>query len=270
MKDTESGMKTYLPNETKAERKARKARERAGLSTIQTQPTGQRYVGCLKWGNKYSSTYVNTLKNMVARNTTVPYEFVCFTDSSEGLDKDIRVEPLPKIPTVGWWFKPYFLSGELPFKGTLLFLDLDLVVYKNIDDLFNYKPGKFCIIRDFNRTFRQSWDRMNSSVFRTEIGMHDNLWQDFKRNPATHTQRNRGDQDWMFRHIKGHEFWPDDWIQSYKWEMRNKSQLKFVNGKRNFVDIDEPKVNPNTRIAVFHGDPNPADCKDPWVVDRWK
>ena len=236
--------------ETKEQRKARKARDKAGLSLTPPVTSTDKYIACLKWGNKYSSEYVNNLKNMVARNTKTPHEFVCFTDNSQGIDADIRVEPLPKIPTVGWWFKPYFLSNELPFKGTLLFLDLDLVVFRNIDALFDYKPGTFCIIRDFNRSFRQTWDRMNSSVFRTEIGMHDASYQDFKRNPSLHTQRNRGDQDWMFRHIKGHEFWPDDWIMSYKWEMRNKSQLKIINGKRNFVDIQDPKVNPNTQIAV--------------------
>ena len=29
-----------------------------------------------------------------------------------------------------------------------------------------------------------------------------------------------GDQDWIFAHIKNDfKFWPDEWIQSYKWEM---------------------------------------------------
>ena len=262
--------------ETKAERKARKlaykqnkASEETGL-IVDNVFQQNNYVVCLKWGNKYSSEYVNRLNNMVARNLTIPYEFVCFTDNKQGIDAGIRVEPLPTLPTQGWWYKPYFLSADLPIKGTLLFLDLDVVVFKNIDELFSYQPERFCIIRDFNRSLRANWDRMNSSVFRTPIGMHDSLWQDFKRNPAIHTSRNRGDQDWMFRHIKNHVFWPDEWIQSYKWEMRGKNKLAMVNGKRNFADIAEPTVLKNTSIAVFHGDPNPADCKDPWVVDRWR
>lgn len=256
--------------ETKAERKARKARERASLSVSETPSNSKNYVACLKWGDKYSSNYVNNLYNMVKRNCTLDYEFVCFTENPTGINKDIRIEPLPKIATQGWWFKPYFLSNELPMQGTVLFLDLDVVVFKNIDNMFNYEPGKFCIIRDFNRKFRQNWNRMNSSVFRTTIGMYNHLWQDFKTNTSSHTARDRGDQDWMFRHIKDHVFWPDEWIQSYKWEMRDRSQLKIINGKRNFADIQTPKVLPNTSIAVFHGNPNPAECQDPWVVDKWK
>ena len=254
--------------ESKAERKARKARSNASLSPIVNNT--QRYVVCLKWGNKYSSDYVNKLYNMVKRNCTVDYEFVCFTDSSQGIDKHIRTEPLPKLPVVGWWYKPYFFSKDLPIKGTILFLDLDMVVFNNIDSLFSYNPNAFCIIKDFNRSFRKDWDRMNSSVFRLQTGMFDDLWQDFNKNPALHLQRNRGDQDWMYRHIRGHVFWPDDWIQSYKWEMRGKNKLGMINGKRNFIDVSEPRVLPGAKIAVFHGDPNPADCKDPWVVDRWQ
>lgn len=207
---------------------------------------------------------------MVQRNLTLPYEFVCFTDDKNGVDAHIRCEPLPNIKTQGWWYKPYFFSKDLPIKGTILFIDLDVVIFRNIDNLFTYSPKKFCIIRDFNRNTRTSWDRMNSSVFRLEVGQYDNHWQEFLKNTRLHTTKNRGDQDWMFRHIRDHVFWPDEWIQSYKWEMRDKSKLQLINGKRNFSDIASPTVKKETSIAVFHGDPNPADCKDPWVQQHWK
>ena len=262
--------------ETKQERRERKARENAGLSTfttptpnVETTSTPKRYVACLKWGNKYDHEYVNRLYNMASKNLTIPFEFVCFTENPSGINKNIRIEPLPKLSATGWWYKPYFVGGELPFKGTVLFLDLDVIVFRNIDNLFGYKPGKFCIIRDFNRCMRPTWDRMNSSVFRVEVGMFDQQWQMFKNNVKSETARHRGDQDWMYKHLKGHEFWPDEWIQSYKWEMRDRHQLKLINGKRNFVDVATPTVKDQTSIAVFHGDPNPADCKDPWVQKYW-
>lgn len=261
-------MKTYSTFESKEDRKIRKAREKSGLSSMNYDR--KNYIVCLKWGNKYSADYVNRLNNMVSRNCTVPYEFVCFTENQSGIDKSIRIEPLPALPITGWWYKPYFLSDRLPFRGTLLFLDLDLVIFKNIDNLFSYQPGKFCIIRDFNRHLRPSWNRMNSSVFRTEIGQFKNLYNEFEKNSKTMSSRFRGDQDWMFKVITSYEFWPDTWIQSYKWEMRDRNKLKIVNGKRNFDTIETPKIKHDTSIAVFHGDPNPADCLDPWVVDNWR
>jgi hypothetical protein len=270
-------MKTW--DETKEERRERKTREKAGLlstseSTIVLQPANtnnKNYVVCLKWGNKYSAEYVNKLYNMVKRNLTIDYEFVCFTEDRKGIDPNIRIEKLPTLPVSGWWYKPWFLSNELPITGTLLFLDLDVVVFKNIDYLFTYKPEKnFCIIRDFNRHVRKQWDRMNSSVFRTHIGSQQQIYEHFKLSTPNTIRKFQGDQDFMYKYIKDFVFWPDEWIQSYKWEMRNKTDLGIVNGKRNFIKLGFPTIKPETSIAVFHGDPNPSVCQDTWVVDNWK
>lgn len=228
------------------------------------------YIVCLKWGDKYSPDYVNNLASMVDRHTSIDHEFICFTEDRKGINKKIRTEPLPTLRTQGWWYKPMFLGRDLPFeKGTLLFLDLDVVIFNSIDKLFAYHPEKFCVIRDFNRSLRKSWDRMNSSVFKLPVGLHNDLWQDFKKDPSKYTQKNRGDQDMMFKHIRNHVFWPDDWIMSYKWEMRDRNQLQLINGKRNFKEPGEPKIHNDTSIAVFHGEPNPKECIDPWVKKHW-
>jgi hypothetical protein len=227
------------------------------------------YVVCLKWGTKYGPEYVNRLANMVSRNITVDHQFVCFTENTAGLSKNIRTCPLPKYPLTGWWYKPYFFSSDVPLKGTLLFLDLDIVVFDNIDKLFDYEPGKFCIIRDFNRNTQKNLDYMNSSVFRVESGQYHSIWNDYIKNHKLHLSRNRGDQDWMQKNIKDHVYWPDEWIQSYKWEMRSRNDLTVVNGRRNFKDDKPPQILPDTSIAVFHGMPNPEECNDSWVKQHW-
>lgn len=266
--------------ETKQVRKARKAREKALTELVQLDQemglldvaplSSKNYVACLKWGTKYNAEYVNKLYRMVDRNITIPYEFVCFTENTTGLDKNIKTYSLPKLRADGWWYKPMFVGADLPLKGTLLFLDLDVIVFKNIDKLFRYQPNRFNICRDFNRSQRKDWNRMNSSVFRVNIGQYDNLWQQFKLNPQAHMQRLRGDQDWMFKHITDHQFWPDEWVMSYKWEMRDRRDLKLDPvRKRNFVIDAPPKIHPDTCIAVFHGEPNPADANDSWVKEHW-
>jgi hypothetical protein len=228
------------------------------------------YVVCLKWGNKYSPEYVNKLKNMVERNLSLPYEFVCFTEDSSGIDKSIRCEPLPSLPINGWWYKLWFLSKDFPLSGTILFLDLDIVIFKNIDKLFTYNnTDEFCIIRDFNRSSNLNWDRINSSVFRYQSQTHDQVFEKFISDPRTHLRKFQGDQDFMFKYINQRTLWPDEWIQSYKWEMRSKNDLARINGKRNFKTIGSPVIKPQTAIAVFHGEPNPKECLDPWVKENW-
>ena len=208
---------------------------------------------------------------MVKRNLTVDYEFICFTENKNGINKEIRCEPLPSIAVSGWWFKPWFLSNELPVEGTALFFDLDVIIFKNIDKLFYYKQEKdFVIIRDFNRSVRRNWDRMNSSVFRFKIGRYQNNYIDFKTNLQQTIKRYQGDQDWMYKSIKGHAFFPDEWIQSYKWEMRGRQHLGIVNGKRNFKQPGQPKILDETSVAVFHGEPNIHDCNDSWPRENWR
>ena len=184
-------MKQYTEGETKAERKARKnAYKTTPRVVVKSAPIPlvsdgvPRYVVCLKYGNKYSAEYVNKLYNMVKRNLTLDHEFVCFTEDATGIDPAIRIEPIPLISGVtGWWYKPMFFNPRLPLRGTLLFFDLDVVIFKNIDYLFTYKPGEFCIIRDFNRFVIKNYDKFNSSIFRLETtqNMHSNvykhLWQ---------------------------------------------------------------------------------------------
>lgn len=227
---------------------------------------------CLKHGDKYSSQYVNVLYNMVKRHTTVPHKFVCFTEDTNGIDPNVECLPLPDMKvTKGWWFKPLFFNPDLLPEGTRLFLDLDLVIFNNIDNLFTYEPGKFCIIRDFNRFQQPNWNRMNSSVFRLDYKDQAHVYKEFVRDPVQHIRRFHGDQDFIFSQVKNNfAFWPDEWIQSYKWEMRGKPPMTRLPTGRNFVEPGEPKILPNTSVAVFHGDPNPHNCIDEWPKQHWR
>lgn len=184
------------------------------------------YVLCLKHGNKYSAEYVNVLKKMTQRNLTVAHEFVCFTEDPKGIDPDIRILPLPAVVLKGWWYKTMLFNPHLPIQGTMLFIDLDVIIFKNIDKLFTHKPGEFCVCRDFNRCFQPNWQKMNSSVVRWSTGQHPQIYNNFIKDPHTISKRFHGDQDWLFDQVKKHyQFWPDEWIQSYKWEMRGNPKL---------------------------------------------
>jgi hypothetical protein len=230
------------------------------------------YVVCLKHGSKYSAEYVNVLKKMTQRNLTVPHEFVCFTEDPKGIDPDIKILPLPTIQIKGWWFKTMLFNPNLQIQGTMLFIDLDVVIFKNIDRLFQHSPGTFMVCRDFNRCFQPNWQKMNSSVVRWNTGQHPQLYNNFIKDPITISKRFHGDQDWLFDQVKKHfEFWPDEWIQSYKWEMRGNPKLvRQKTGQKNFTAPGEPKIKSETAVAVFHGDPNPKECVDPWCQTHWK
>ena len=229
------------------------------------------HIVCVKWGNKYISQYANVLYNMVKRNTTVPYEFHCITDDPKGLDPHIKTIKLPNDPWIkSWWSKLWMFSKDFPLQGNILFFDLDVIVFKNIDELFNYNPDKFMIIRDFNRCRVKDWKQSNSSVMRWKPGTMNYLWNDFANNPSQVMQQNHGDQDWIMK--RGHQdinHWPDEWIRSYKWEMVGFKNTKIRKGVKHIFQ-HPARITENNKVAVFHGEPKPFNCGDDFVVENWK
>lgn len=232
------------------------------------------YVLCLKHGRKYSADYVNKLYNMVKRHCTLDYEFVCLTDDSLGIDENVKILPLPNGLT-GWWCKPYMFSKDLPLNGTILYMDLDVVIASNIDKLFTYGKGHWCTIRDFTRAMRPNWKKYNSSVVRFDAGQLDFVWQEYKRDQENIQKKFHGDQDFLWDvTFKNNQamLYPDSWILSWKWEVRKDRKFKHggIRGQRKLATVENVTPRVECAICVFHGDPNPEHCEDPWVVDNWQ
>lgn len=229
-------------------------------------------VVCVKQGSKYESEYVNKLYNMVQRNCSLDYNFFCVTDDAKKISKEINTLELPK-DIKGWWSKLYLFSKNLPIEGTILYFDLDVVISNNIDCLFSYSPENWCIIRDFSRSLKPSWKGFNSSVMRFEKGENHEIWDFYKKNKEKATRNYPGDQELIFHNCDKNipAFWPDNWIQSWKWEIRSNKDIdrSTRKGQRKFKKIEETQPPEQCSVVVFHGDPTPANCKDPWVVKNW-
>ena len=54
---------------------------------------------------------------------------------------------------------------------------------------------------------------------------------------------------------------PDDWSFSYKWN--NRDNPRFAKSDWTFEKQSESKV------AVFHGNPNPHESEQEWVKSNW-
>ena len=228
---------------------------------------------CLKHGAKYSAEYVNVLYSMVERNISPPFKFICFTEDPNNLRSEVEVRNLPN-GLHGWWYKPWLFSKDTLLEGTILYIDLDVVISGSLDKLFDYSPGDWCTIRDFTRSMRPDWKKYNSSVIRFEAGQLEYIWQNFKADKDNLMKRYFGDQDYLFAVSQENNpavLFPDDWIQSWKWEVRKSKDLTpGPRGQRTLAKIENVKPGAECSICVFHGDPNPHNCLDPWVVDNWK
>jgi len=259
---------------SKDERKRLKAEKKAEKALLEANKTLPANVSvtilCVRFGNKYGREYVERLRNMVARHITIPYEFVCITDDNHPIT-GVRsiVMPDQGYPKK-WWHKVHMFDQRLPLRGRILFFDLDVVIHHNIDKLATTFINDFLGIHDFNRKFHPSWQYLNSSVLAWNHGTQNHIWDQFKSNP-TEAQKLQGDQDWIWKVSKDRiKWWPKDWIQSYKWEIRRKDELILQNGKRQFkTENHEVELPRECCVTVFHGDPKPQDVKDKFVVDNW-
>jgi len=207
---------------------------------------------------------------MTQRHLTVPHRFVCFTEDSTGLNTNIEIRSLPHDSSIkGWWWKTYLFKADHFDKGDInLFFDLDIVIVNNIDKLVTY-PGTFLGFEDPGKIYSRT-SRLNSSVMRWTTGEYSDIWQTY----LTDRQQSRGlhgDQDWIWRlHQNAIAFYPDKWIQSYKWQVRSHSELQRFGAVQKFKEVRNPAINSETSILVFHGTPNPEDVEDPIIVDNWQ
>lgn len=232
-----------------------------------------RTVLCMKWGRKYGPHYVNALHEGASRHLQPPFRFLCLTDDPSGLKPGIEIAPLPDSPLDerapdrerhdGTWRKlAVFRRGLADLQGPVLFLDLDVVITGDLDRLFAYEPGRFCIIRDWleirRRPLRRLFDPrfhpqadVNSSVFRYEMPKHAYLHDHLLANQAWANARFRIEQQYLGAAIGDRAFWPGEWVMSFKRACRRAFPLNLWL---------EPKEPAGASIVVFHGHPHPDEA----------
>lgn len=235
---------------------------------------------CLKWGNKYPADYVNCLYGMLLRTTSKPFSLFCMTEDEQGLHPEIKILPLTDTHLKAWWnklclFKPTFYHLE----GSVLFLDLDVVITDDLSPLFDYRPGEFVIIRD--RGARAEKETLyNSSVFRLDIGKHAYVWERFEAASQDIIAQLHGDQDWISQQINNAVLWPDEWVVSYKKQCNARIRPsygklgKILRAHGWCLPKDVARIPEGAKVIQFHGKPDPEDVMDkpyglyksaPWI-----
>jgi hypothetical protein len=196
------------------------------------------------WGDKYAPEYVYKLQKQVGRNLRREHRFLCVTD--QDLPDITTIKPICDYP--GWWqkiglFKPGVATG------LNLFLDLDVVIVKELDTMINqYQSAKLAASR---RWHHQKAGIQSSVMLWNPCPGTDAIWQQFDE---TVLETHRGDQDWI-QDVAGSWFTeirlPD--ICSYKRHCR-KPRLPLQ----------------NSRIVCFHGKPDPHECTEQWIQKAWQ
>ena len=238
-------------------------------------------VACVKWGNKYPSSYVTRLRNMVMRNLNVPHEFFCLTDDGANLPDDVHVVPLTENWT-GWWNKICLFNPDLfPEGARILYLDLDVVITGSIDFLLDEELS-FSACRPFSG--KQNV-RCNSSILCFPSGPYRYLYDGLKVDGSI-VERYPGDQDYISDLVKEIDWFQSDKVVSYKFDLGSTFWGTALPEK---IRRRLPRIAPlpametvlpkEVSVVVFHGKPDPEDVakksykgyrKAPFVSQHWQ
>lgn len=243
----------------------------------------QQLIVCMKWGERYSSDYVNYLWSMISRNTKRNTQLICYTDNPVGVVPDVKCYPLPEISLPKRienkpWRKISLWRPELTgLSGDVLFVDLDVVITGSIDDFFDYEPNStFCVIENWSQPGSKIG---NTSVYRFRVGAHPYLFNDLVNDPDRILASFPNSQTYISRSIREMRYWPQSWCVSFKHSLLPRWPLNF------FKSAPLP---PNTKVVCFTGKPDPDEARDgrwpsawykkvykyvrptPWIGEHWR
>jgi hypothetical protein len=226
-------------------------------------------VVCIKWGTKYPPEYVNHLARAVRRHLTLPHRFVCLTDDPRGIDADVETKPLAEeLP--GWWNKLALFQPRVhDLEGTLLFIDLDMVVVGNLDGLALH-PGRFLAVPT-----RRGDGEFSSALLRFEVGRHRQIWDLFVPRAEQVMGEVYGDQNWINAcciEKLAHEYtqrvrdlWPE--VTTARDLIEALPRPWFPDFKTDLRDAPD-HLSAEAKIIVFRGQPMVHEVG--WVARLWR
>jgi len=219
---------------------------------------------CIKWGTRYGAQFVNRLYNSIQRNTNRPTRLVCFTDDSSGISNNVQCEPIADINlpedyiTKPWRKITLWKDGLADLDGDVLFLDLDLIITNNIDDLFDYRQGHYCVAENWTQPGKGIG---NTSCYRFPVGKHSYLYNNLHADPVPYLNKYRISQVYISREIEDMVYWPKLWCASFKHTLIPRWPMNF---------FKTPPLPKDTKIVAFTGKPDQDEAViGVWPVKAW-
>lgn len=215
----------------------------------------------IRWGDKYGADYVNRLYGMVARHVTPPFRFYCLTDDPAGVRPEVTCLPLPdlgcEMPRTrqGVWGKARLWRSDIGIEGTVLFIDLDVVITGSLDDMFSHgAPDDVILARNPNTPFERLGQ---TSIYRFPVGKLAPLHRIFCADPQGVAERYVFEQRFVTRNAPGGvSFWPSPWVRHFRWHCVPTFPTNYFR---------DPVLPAGTRVVIFAGALNPPDA----IAGRW-
>jgi hypothetical protein len=235
--------------------------------------TGPIDCACVIHGSAYSWTYVDRLYNMLSRNISVGVRLHVYTEADRPVPAPMIKHALEEWnlngPRQAWWYKMQMFNAE-HHAGPLLYFDLDTVIVKNIDWIWQKTLKHFWAVQDFKYLWRPEHYEINSSVMWWDTRKFDHVWGSMQRQPLNKIMSAyRGDQDYLAQAISGDDrrLFDPERIKSWRWQCLDGGynfNKKAYKNPGTGTHIDH-----RTSVLIFHGKPKPHEVEDPTILQNW-
>jgi len=217
---------------------------------------------CVKWGEKYSAAYVNRLKIMLDKHLTLPFTMWCYTDDRHGVDNNINIIDIPEEDHLeGWWNKMAVFKESMPYDGRCMYLDLDIVIQNNIDELYRFQAHSLVgVWTHWNQVWTDETHPdptqrhkipFNSSVMTWTKHNYTWLWDYFWSDHNAHILKYYGDDKFIGNSVQSFVTFPQPWVYSRLYgDGINKSNDK---ARVDEHTVHECHYHPDAKICLLNG-----------------
>jgi hypothetical protein len=229
---------------------------------------------CVIHGDAYSWIYVDRLYNMLKANLSHEIRLHVFTEPKRSvpapyIKHDLQEWPGVAGPRKSWWYKMQMFDSR-HFAGRMLYFDLDTVITKNLDWMWNLSDQQFWAIKDFRYLWRANSLGLNSSVMLWNTARYHWIWKDFEtKNINATVKLHHGDQDYLNSVLTPEDlrFFDVNTIKSWRWQCKD-GGYNMIKRQYNLPNTGTT-VDPATAVMVFHGHPKPHQIQDSVVERYW-
>jgi hypothetical protein len=217
----------------------------------------------------YTPDYVSKLYRSLKRNSTVPFEFICLSDTND-IEADVILPYNHHSDIKKHWHKLKFFSpqfgGQKP-GDDIIIMDIDQVITNNVDDLLNHPVNDNELV-----SYGQWWDnkgiKLNGGFYKFKSGSLKSIWDDFSLNPefwqlnyyntgVVH-HKYYGEQNYVDWKVQEHNIkltlTPQQWLCKYTDDFKQNLELNKIYSKKfntDYMILDD--VNEKIKVVHFTG-----------------
>ena len=214
----------------------------------------------------YTPDYVSKLYRSLKKNSTIPFQFICLSDTND-IEADVILPYNHNSDIKKHWHKLKFFSpqfgGQQP-GDDIIIMDIDQVIVKNVDELLGHPVEENELV-----SYGQWWDnnlKLNGGFYKFKSGSLKKIWDDFSLNPKFWQldYYNRGVVHFKYYGEQNYVSWkvkknnikltttPREWLAKYTDNLRNNVNLNKMYAKKFNTDYMIMGDEVNEKIKVIH------------------